>query len=103
MDYETELCTQLKKTVNSGGGNITIFSVIFDVDDEDYPDTTSQNISEDERKGGVWIKDVFKACTSNPEQFFFDVDVQKNNYTESDIERVYTTIAQYFYKTRIVE
>jgi hypothetical protein len=103
MDYQGALCTDLKKSFTNGGANVTIFSVIFDVDDGDYKDSKSQNIGGDQRDGGKWIKDVFKSCTSNPDQFYFDVPIDNDNESETQIEKVYKTIAQYFYKTRIVE
>lgn len=95
MDYQTQLCDSLKS-------KITIFSVIFYVEDTDYKDNTSQNIGGTEREGGKWIKNVFLNCSSNPD-FFFDVPVPTTGASKTEIDNVYTTIAQYFYKTRIVE
>lgn len=104
MDDQAQLCEVLKSSTADGGGNITIFPVVFDVRDTDYPDQTSENISGIEREGGKWIKQVFKACASNP-QFYFDVPVTGTNNVltpESEIEKAYFAIASYLYKLRFV-
>lgn len=69
------LCDRMKEK------GITIYSIIFDVDDND--------------PGGKEIKNVFKKCASNDE-FFFDV-------TDGDqLKMAYKTISQSFLKLRIV-
>jgi Flp pilus assembly protein TadG len=103
MDAQQEMCEVLKKPVEDNGGNVTLFSVVFDVDDTDYADNDSQNIDGIERTGGKWIKETFNKCASN-KQFYFDVaaDGSGSGSTEDEIEKVYTSIAQYLYKLRIV-
>lgn len=69
------LCTQMKER------GITIYSVIYDVDDRD--------------PGGAEIKDAYRKCASN-DQFFFDVQ------NEDDLKLAYKSIAQSFLKLRII-
>lgn len=72
---EQGLCDQMKEA------GITIYSVVYDVDDRD--------------PGGQEIKNAYKKCASN-EQFFFDV------MSEDDLKLAYETIAQSFLKLRII-
>ena len=73
---EEGVCQQMKEN------NITVFSVVFDVDDRDT--------------GGRQIKDAFKDCASN-HQFYFDVS------TPEELQLAYETIAQSLIKIRIVK
>ncbi len=105
MDDQRDVCAQLKKPTSEGGGNITIFTVVFDVKDTDYIDNESQNISGIETTGGLWIKDVLGKCASN-KQFSFDVPATgadgSSGSPESEIEKVYYAIASYLYRLRFV-
>jgi hypothetical protein len=104
MDYQKQFCELIKKSNSQGGSGIVVFSVVFDVEDNDFQDYKSKNIVGEEKIGGKWIKNVFSECASN-EQFYFDVSTNGINDDKSatDLEKVYAVIAQYFYQTRIVE
>ncbi len=71
---EVGLCDRLKTA------GVTIYSVVFDVDDRD--------------PGGKEIKRVYEDCASN-QQFFFDVD------SAPALVRAYQTIASSFNRLRI--
>jgi hypothetical protein len=68
------LCTEMKEQ------GITIYSVVYDVDDRD--------------PGGRAIKNVYGKCASS-EQHYFDVG------TEEELQLAYKTIAQSLLRLRI--
>jgi Flp pilus assembly protein TadG len=70
------VCDQMKQA------GITIYSVVFDVDDRD--------------PGGAEIKETLRRCSSN-KQFFFDVKNSK------ELKLAYETIAQSFIRLRVDE
>ena len=72
---ETGLCDAMKAR------GITVYSVVFDVDDND--------------PGGAEIKKTYKDCASS-EQYFFDV------MSDEDLKLAYKTITQSILKLRII-
>lgn len=72
---DQSLCKQMKDA------GITIYSVIYDVNDND--------------PGGKAIKDAYKSCASNPEQYYFDVK------SEAELKLAYKTIAQSLLRIRL--
>ena len=72
---DKSLCKQMKDA------GITIYSVIYDVNDND--------------PGGKAIKDAYKFCASDPQQYYFDV---KN---EDELKLAYKTIAQSLLRIRL--
>jgi hypothetical protein len=103
MDNQRQLCEQIKKPTTDQGGGMTIFSIMFNVTDDELADPDSENIAGLERTGGKWIKDVFLGCASN-KQFYFDISMNgdTNGSAESEIEKAYLGIASYLYKQRQV-